>query len=77
MNYIDLEGEDPMRYGIDISIEGIFQKKTGIEGAEHITNEYSYVEELEPFSLSVNGHKVQLPEELRKRIEESIISYLD
>ena len=77
MNYIDIEGEDPIRFGIEISIAGIFQTQTGIEGSGYMTHEYSYNEVVEPFHLTINGHSVELPKELRQSIEESIMSYLE
>jgi dihydroneopterin aldolase len=77
MNYIDLEGEDPMRFGIEVSMTGSYQLRTATEGADYMTREYSYVEMLEPFAMFVNGHQVQLPKELIDKIEESLISYLD
>ena len=74
MKTIDLEGCDPERLGIEISIQGIYSQRRGIEGAEHMTREFSYVDTLEPFRLLVNGHEISLPDSLRAAIEESIIS---
>jgi len=75
MDFIDLTGEDPSRFGIELSIEGVYAKRKGIEGAEHMTNEYYYIDVLEPFSVLINGQKVSLPKDLISTIEENIISY--
>ena len=72
MHTIDLEGCDPERLGIEISIQGIYSQRRGVEGAEHMNREYSYVDTLEPFRLLVNGHEISLPDSLRAAIEESI-----
>jgi len=76
MRAIDLEGYDLERLGIQVSIEGAYSQRRGIEGAEHMVREYSYVDTLEPFRLLVNGHEISLPDNLRAAIEENIISNL-
>ena len=74
MRTIDIEGQDLERLGIEVSIGGIYSQRRGIEGAEHMTREYAYVDTLEPFRLLVNGHEISLPDSLRASIEENIIS---
>ena len=76
MKTIYLEGYDLERLGIEVSIEGAYSQRRGIEGAEHMTREYSYVDTLEPFRLLVNGHEISLPDSLRAAIEENILSNL-
>ena len=72
MQEIYLEGCDPERLGIQVSIEGVYAQRRGVEGAEHMTREFSYIDTLEPFRLLVNGHEISLPDSLRAAIEESI-----
>ena len=72
MHTIDLEGCDLERLGIEVSIEGVYAQRRGIEGAEHMVREYSYVDTLEPFRLLINGHEISLPDSLRASIEENI-----
>jgi len=74
MQEIYLEGCDPERLGIQVSIEGVYAQRRGIEGAEHMTREFAYIDTLEPFRLLVNGHELSLPDGLRAAIEENIIS---
>ena len=74
MKTIYLEGRDPERLGIEISIDGAYAQRGGTEGAEHMTREYAYVDTLEPFRLLVNGHEISLPDSLLAAIEENIIS---
>lgn len=74
MQTIYLEGRDPERLGIEISVEGVYSQRRGIEGAEHMTREYAYVDTLEPFRLLINGQEISLPDGLRAAIEENIIS---
>ena len=72
MQTIDLEGCDLERLGIEVSIEGVYSERRGIEGAEHMNREFAYIDAVEPFRLLVNGHEISLPDSLRAAIEESI-----
>lgn len=72
MRTIDLEGCDPERLGIEITIQGVYSQRRGIEGAEHMVREFAHIDTLEPFRLLVNGHEISLPDSLRAAIEESI-----
>ena len=74
MKTIYLEGRDPERLGIEISIGGAYAQRGGTEGAEYRTREFSYVDTLEPFRLLINGQEISLPDGLRAAIEENIIS---
>jgi hypothetical protein len=76
MQAIDLEGYDLERLGIEVSIQGVYAQRRGIEGAEHMVREYSYIDTLEPFRLLVNGQELSLPDGLRAAIEENITSSL-
>ena len=67
-----LDGLEPESLGIELSVEGLYTQRWGVEGAGHMTREYSYIESVVPFRLLINGKEITLPPRLRDAIEENI-----
>ena len=77
MKVVDLDGNDPIDYGIEINMTGRVQLVNSMEGADYRWNKYEYPELIEDVKLFVCGTEVPLPKELQHQIEEIISTYLE